>query len=207
MIHRSSTPAQHAALALAQALEGTPGRLAIPGGSALEVLKALRQVVSPSTLRLTWADERLVPAADPESNRGAAQRQGLLDGVAAVLPLLEDGESPEAALVRWPDQLARDFGGGLDAVLLGLGPDGHVASLFPGRAEANADAPAVLVEDSPKPPPRRLSLTLRGLALAPCRVLYVSGQPKAAALQRVLDRDPSLPVSHLGVTHIFTDIQ
>jgi 6-phosphogluconolactonase len=96
------------------------------------------------------------------------------------------------------------FDGGLDVVLLGLGEDGHSASLFPGRAWPGAAVHAV--EDSPKPPPGRITLGLGLLAAAPVAVLLALGEAKAPALRRLLRRDPALPASALPRLTVVTDL-
>lgn len=185
-------------------------RLAIPGGSAL---LALPHVLSHlprgtwSNVLLTWVDERCVPLADPASNRGALRRLGL-PAPGFELPLWDDADGDaNAALERFSPAFARAFAGGLDVVLLGLGEDGHVASLFPGHPALQARGAAVFVPDSPKPPPRRMSLTLEALRRAPLAVLAASGVGKRSALRRVIARDPALPCSALAHLVIATDIE
>jgi len=180
-------------------------RLAVAGGSALAALGALRRGLGPGVwgrLRLTWVDERCVPWADPESNRGAALRAGQLDPAAPPgleLPLFQDGETPAAACARVAAGLRGPFQGGLDALLLGMGEDGHIASLFPGRPfERTGSPPVFAVPDSPKPPPRRITLALSTLAGAESGVLVASGPTKRAALERLAQGDPDLPASALG---------
>jgi 6-phosphogluconolactonase len=117
---------------------------------------------------LFWTDERAVPIDDPDSNYGIAERM-LLSPLGARAPraIRMPADAPhlgEAAL-WYDDALATELNGGaLDLALLGIGEDGHVCSLFPGhKALIQDDLRAVAIEDAPKPPARRLSLTLRYL--------------------------------------------
>lgn len=196
-----------AALVRADAASGR-SRLAIPGGSAVVVMRAVLAGLPEAArrrLHLTWVDERCVPLADKESNRGAAARAGLLPGDCAVtLPLWWDDVSAGVALGRASAGLREQFADGLDVALLGLGEDGHIASLFPGRA-ARAGTVAH-VPDSPKPPAERMTLTLATLQRAGLCVLLVLGEGKRAALERLRRGDPRLPGSALERLRVYTDL-
>jgi 6-phosphogluconolactonase len=158
-------------------------------------------------LLLTWVDERCVDAADPGSNHGAARRVGLVpEDCAAVLPLWADGARVEEMCAAVTERFASVFAGGLDVALLGIGEDGHVASLFPGHAALAAGGVVAHVADSPKPPPLRMTLTLPVLRAAGLTVLLATGEGKRAALTRVLRRDPELPTSRLGRMIVVTDL-
>jgi 6-phosphogluconolactonase len=189
-------------------------RLAIPGGSALAALGPARAALGRDFARvqLTWVDERCVPASDADSNRGAAERAGLLgdDGAAAprhVVPLYLDDESPRDAALRAEDELSALFDSALDVTLLGMGEDGHVASLFPGRFERRVEGCVAHVGDSPKPPPRRMTLTWPMLATSRTTILLAHGEAKRAALQRILAGDPGLPAVGLPGLVVVTDLQ
>lgn len=192
-----------------------PGaRLGIPGGSALGVLRLVREELPParwSALRLTWVDERLVPVSDAASNRGEAFHGGSLSRdqpVALLLPLVVDGENAAAAVARVSSDFARDFGGELDVALLGLGEDGHIASLFPGHAALASDALVVSLTDSPKPPPVRVSLGLKVLARPGVeRIIVAMGAGKRAALKQLMAGDQAIPAARLGRVIVVTDQQ
>jgi len=110
-------------------------------------------------------------------------------------------DSPDlaAAAVAYGEELTRVLGrpARLDFVLLGVGPDGHVASLFPGHEALSDDLRMVVpVVDAPKPPARRLTLTMPMLAGAERVVVMAMGESKAGAMQESIERpESSLPVA------------
>lgn len=138
-----------------------------------------------------WGDERFVPADHAESNAHQA-RQAFLDrlGVPAdrihVLPPHSCDYGMGEAADRYATQLPESF----DLVLLGVGDDGHIASLFPGHASLDVTDRDVIAEfASPKPPPQRLSLTLPALNRAGHVWFIVSGTDKATAVERAWSGD------------------
>jgi 6-phosphogluconolactonase len=188
-------------------------RLAIAGGSAAAALGSLRGRLGPKwgSVRLTWVDERCVPFANPDSNRGTSHRRGDLAEAAppaVELPLFLDEEEPAQAVARVEQTLVRDFDGGLDVLLLGLGEDGHIASLFPEHPARLARGLAAHVKDSPKPPADRITLTLGVLETASVAVVVALGEGKRAALERALrgPREASLLSTLSGVT-VVTDLE
>ena len=122
-----------------------------------------------------------------------------------MLPLFLDGEEGERAVARVAAVLSSDFDGALDAILLGMGEDGHVASLFPGRP-APEEAMVAHVTASPKPPPERVTLTRPFLATARHAVLLACGEGKRSALERLGRGDPSLPAHGLRGLTVVTDL-
>jgi 6-phosphogluconolactonase len=187
-------------LAAAQAERGTAS-LVVTGGSILEqVFAALRDspvrtAVDWSRVVLWWGDERFVPVDSPDRNDTAALRAGL-DGlpfaVANIHRMPAAGESwgddAEAAASAYASELAAAAGDGgdvpqFDVVLLGIGPDGHCASLFPNSPGLDAVRESVIaVRNSPKPPPTRVSLTFRSLDSAAEIWFVASGTGKAEAV-------------------------
>ena len=153
-------------------------------------------------VHLWLGDERCVPPSDPESNARMV-RESLYAHARAEPPSLHDVPSREQ-----PEDAAWLYGLDLreavpeqtfDIVLLGMGPDGHTASLFPGHPALGVRrAPCVAVRDAPKPPPERVTLTLAILSRARFTLLLATGAEKAEALARLRAGDSSLPVALLG---------
>lgn len=164
------------------------------GATALLFLPALRAArVDWSRITLFWADERAVPADDPESNYGIADRM-LLSPLGASAPravrMPADLPNLGDAALRYDEMLTAALrGGALDLALLGVGEDGHLCSLFPGhKALLQNELRAVAVEDAPKPPKRRLSLTLRYLLQTRRIWLVAVGPRKLPVLQAALSK-------------------
>ena len=163
--------------------------LALVGGSEVARVHAalVDQDVDWRRVVVTQADERAVPADSPERNWRVVEP--------LVEPLLADGRLPEDNVVALPDlpadATAADVDEALeqlrrrvdhvDVALLAAGPDGHCASLFPGHAGLEAAGTFTVVDDSPKPPPLRMSMTVGILAGADAALLLVSGDHKATA--------------------------
>lgn len=208
MLLVAADPVREAASRLRVALETHGSRLAIAGGSAARVLA--HETLEPlwSSVTLTWVDERAVPGASSDSNRGEADRVAPIARAGVCLPLVQDDELDDLtrAVARVERGLDAHFDGGLDVTLLGLGEDGHVASLFPGHAWTHGDARVMMTDDSPKPPSRRLTLTRPFLATARTHVVFAVGAGKADAIARLVAGDPALPASGLEGLVIVTDI-
>lgn len=178
---------------------GSLARLAAP--ALLEGLAA-EPGAEGRRLHLWFADERFVPADHPERNelavRSALPEEGLPGLRLHPAPPSDAGLDLEAAAAAYADRLAALVPTGpsglprLDLVLLGAGPDGHTASLFPGRPEAlDTGALALPVRDSPKPPPERITLGAGVLRAAKGAWLLASGAEKAPALALGLSGAPA----------------
>lgn len=178
--------------------------IALPGGSVgvhgFPALAAVR--FDWLTTHVFWVDERAVPSSSPESNFGLAQKLWLgprKASASSIHRMPADDPDLDRAARAYDSEITSVLGDPpkLDVALLGVGPDGHVASLFPGHAALSDDRQLVLpIEDAPKPPPRRLTLTLSTIAAAERVVVMALGEEKAAVMREALKQDDSsLPVS------------
>ena len=195
----------------------TEGRsCALSGGAtALIFLGALRNAaVDWRKITLFWADERAVPPDDPDSNYGLAERM-LLSPLAARAPraIRMPAEANLGQAAIWYDEvLANELDDdALDLAILGVGEDGHVCSLFPGHpALTQNELRAVAIEDAPKPPARRLSLTLRYVMQTKKIWLVAVGARKLPVLQAAINKTGSSTPVDLLMRHgkdvtVFTD--
>jgi 6-phosphogluconolactonase len=195
-----------------QAARGEASVVLTGGGIGIALLRAVRSspavdAVDWSRLDVWWGDERFVPADSADRNDRQA-REALLDHVPVdpkrVFPMghraaptaggdVEGAEAsggyadPESAAAEYAALLAARAAPGaavpvFDVVLLGLGPDGHIASLFPNASGVVATEPVVAVHDSPKPPPERVSLTLPTVQSAREVWVVAAGEEKADAV-------------------------
>ena len=138
-----------------------------------------------------WGDERFVEPASPDRNERQA-RELFLDLVdvdpAKVhpMPSTESASSAEEGAAAYGEEM-RDHGAGqFEVLMLGVGPDAHVASLFPGYPQLDVDDIALAVHDSPKPPPDRITLTLPCLNRSKAVWFVVAGEDKADAVALAL---------------------
>ncbi|HVE63341.1 MAG TPA: 6-phosphogluconolactonase [Mycobacteriales bacterium] len=201
----------------------TGGEIGIATLSALAA-SAARDAIDWAHLDLYWGDERFLPSGHPDRNETQA-RAALLDRVsldpARVRPMpasddeADDGSGsagqtrsadPEAAAERYTALLARaarpeDHGPvpEFDVLLLGVGPDGHTASLFPGLAGVHDERPVIAVRGAPKPPPTRLSLGFSALNAARETWVVVAGADKAGAVALALSGAGRTQVPAAGV--------
>jgi 6-phosphogluconolactonase len=155
-----------------------------------------------------WSDERCVPEGHPDRNDEPA-----LDALLSRVPIPSKNihrvraTEPDAAQ-RYESDLLRAFSSSLspsseiprfDLILLGMGPDGHTASLFPGHPAVEEKTRLVVrVDGAPKPPPSRVTFTLPLINAARHVAFLVTGKDKNAALRRVLNGDPSLPAARVA---------
>jgi 6-phosphogluconolactonase len=178
--------------------------LALPGGSvATTFFPALAAAdVDWTRADFFWGDERAVAPDDPDSNFSLARSLWLEPcqvPARRIHRMRAEEADLEAAATDYAREMVRLLGEPprLDVALLGMGPDGHVCSLFPGHPLLHEESRWVVpVLDSPKPPPRRLTVTMPVLAAADLVVVAALGDAKAEALRRALgEPDSPLPVA------------
>jgi 6-phosphogluconolactonase len=210
----AETAAQRAAREIARRLGGARSErgvahLALSGGGtparAYELLGA--ELESWEGIELWFADERCVDPQDEQSNYRLVH-ETLLSGRAAIAPRrvhrMQGELGPGQGAERYALELAEIAGNGeppvLDLVVLGIGPDGHIASLFPGASTLDPEQPkpCLGVSDSPKPPPERITLSLPVLRAARHCLLLATGANKADAVSAMLgEPTPHVPASLL----------
>jgi 6-phosphogluconolactonase len=177
---------------------GREPHIALTGGSmGSAIIAALlrrpeRGEVDWSRVTVWWGDERYLPTGDAERNDTQNDRAGLTelgldpDRVHRV-PGPDETSSVEEAAQAYGDTMRSEGSGEFEVVLLGVGPDGHVASLFPHHpAQRLEDAIAIPVHDSPKPPPQRVSLTYEAMDRSRHVWFLVAGEAKAEAVAAAL---------------------
>ena len=180
--------------------------VALPGGSTPARCLELLSGMDLPWRSIHWylGDERCYPVAHPERNDSMIERQlwSRIDAPAENRhPIPAEMGPAEAAglydaLINRLDRL--------DIVMLGIGEDGHTASLFPGNRALEDSAAVVAVYDAPKPPPERVSLGLNTIQSADRRIVLVSGSSKRAAMNALRQGKP-LPVNRIGPADWFVD--
>jgi len=183
-------------LAGLQAERRVPSVVLTGGNVAARIHRAILGVpehrdVDWSRVEIWFGDERYVAAGDPERNALQA-RQALLEHLPLDPARLHEmpaangpfGADVEAAAAAYADELVGTLGDDprFDVLMLGVGPDGHCASLFPGHEALGAAGLTVAVHDSPKPPPTRISLTMDALGRADEVWFVAAGSGKAQAV-------------------------
>jgi 6-phosphogluconolactonase len=184
--------------------------VALSGGSTPRALYRLlgeppfHETIDWPRVHLFWGDERFVPPDHPDSNYRLAQ-EAFISTVPIpagnVHPMPTEGSDPHAAAARYEETLRRFFASRprFDLVLLGLGADGHTASLFPGSPALDEDGRLVVAVYVPKLDAWRLTLTPPALRSARHVMFLVSGLDKASVLREVMEGpyDPHRLPAHL----------
>ena len=181
-----------------------PRTLALSGGGTArrcyETL-ATRSGLDWRTVTVLFGDERWVPVDHADSNEGMARTE-LLDhvGAGAVISMREAGDTPESAAAIY-GQIVGDLEG-VDLVHLGLGPDGHTASLFPGAPTLEVSDELVVASEPGLPPwHRRVTWTLPAIAIARLAVFTVEGDDKAGAWGRIVAGE-DLPAARVTAARV-----
>ncbi len=186
--------------------------VSMTGGSmGSEIVRSLaaepaRDAVDWSRVHVWWGDERYLPAGNPGRNCEQNDRAGLMDfglipGNVHRIPGPDRSDSVEESAEDYAETLRSVGSGSFDVMVLGVGSDGHCASLFPGNPAADVTGtPTVAVYDSPKPPTTRVSLTREALERSREVWFLVSGSGKADAVRRGVEGSASFdetPAAHV----------
>ena len=186
------------------------------GGVGIAALRSVRvsgarAAVDWRRVDVWWGDERFVAADDDERNEKQA-REALLDSLdldpARVHPMPAlgdaDGNDADAAASRYADELAAAAPSdadvpAFDVLLLGMGPEGHTASIFPESPAAYDERTALAVHGCPKPPPTRISMGFEAINAAREVWMVVAGEDKAAAVAMALGGAGRIQLPAAGV--------
>jgi 6-phosphogluconolactonase len=199
------------ALVDAQAAYGDASVVLTGGRAGGAVLRAVRtsparDAVDWARVDVWWGDERWLPAGDAERNDKQAE-DALLSHVPVdrarvhPFPASSDGLSPQDAAVAYAGVLAPDgVLPRIDVLMLGVGEEGHVASIFPDSAATRATAFVEPVFDCPKPPPTRLTLTFPAITTATEVWLMATGDGKADAVAEALAGQTGIPAGAVSGT-------
>lgn len=188
--------------------------IAVSGGSTPRELFRLlatpvwRHRIPWARLHLWWVDERCVPPDDPNSNYGVAFHL-LLQHLSISNVHRIHGETPDPAQAAqvYEAEITQRFGLGLfdwprfDLVMLGMGSDGHTASLFPGTPALEETKALVTVGEAPVLPHRRITLTLSVLNHAAFALFLVAGAGKGPALSQIFSSSPQRPLLPAARVH------
>jgi len=189
----------------AQAGRGSASVVLTGGRGAAEVYRSIgrspaREAVDWSRVDVWWGDERFLPAGHPDRNETQA-REALLDSLPLdparvhAMPASDgpDGDDAKAAAARYARELAAAAKPGsselphFDVLMLGVGEDGHVASIFPEHPGGYETGTVAAVHNSPKPPPTRISLTMPTIRTAEEVWLIAAGKDKAAPVGMAIE--------------------
>lgn len=204
---------------------GQPHSVALSGGRITQkffesvVGQNQSRKISFANVHFFWADERCVPPTDPDSNfkmadellfrplKIAAEKIHRLRGEDAPAAAVQSAEA-ELKRVAAPDKSGRPV---IDLIFLGMGEDGHIASLFPNASAKILDNSAsfLVVENSPKPPPTRISLSYKTIFAAKNIAVLVSGAGKEAAFRESIKPDGRTPLARViqaRPVKIFSDL-
>ena len=151
-------------------------------------------------LHIWWSDERFVEAESTERNASIFHKKLLNSNlVVHQVPAKDQVERIEDSLAIYEKSLK---GISLDLNILGVGPDGHVASLFPGFTDIDDQRQVIAITDSPKPPAERISFTMATINSAREVWIVAAGESKSEAVTKIIEADLSIPASYVrGSNH------
>lgn len=179
----------------------TGGRVATTAYQRLAA-EGAQSAVDWSQVELWWGDERFVASEDEDRNdyqvlKTLTEALPLAEERIHRMPASDQGLDLDAAAQAYEKELGDTV---FDVCLLGMGPDGHVASLFPGHPSSSAPGRVIPVRDSPKPPPDRISLTLEVINSSVEVWFLVAGKDKADAAKLALTDggDPPVPAARVA---------
>jgi 6-phosphogluconolactonase len=186
---------------------------------ATTVKQAKARAVAFERVHFFWADERCVPPTDPDSNFKMANELLFLplNIAAEKIHRLRGEDSPSVAVEIAESELCRiapqnkNHQPVLDLIFLGMGEDGHIASLFPNAPvkTVGISVPFLVVENSPKPPPTRISLSYKTIFAAKNIWILVTGHGKESALRESLSPKGGTPLARVIQSRpvkIFSDL-
>ncbi|CAF5217171.1 unnamed protein product [Rotaria magnacalcarata] len=181
--------------------------IGLSGGSLIDILASIvpHLQLPWSRIRFFFVDERFVPCTSDDSNYGSYQLK-----LFRQLPISERNIIKIDSTLTTVEECAQDYQNKLeelfiepdksfDILLLGMGPDGHTASLFPNHSALNINKGLVtFVKDSPKPPPERITLTLNTINQAKYKIAVVTGENKSTIVKEVLqDKNRTYPIGQV----------
>ena len=146
-------------------------------------------------LHIWWSDERFVERSSSEQNSASVHSAVTNENVVIhTLRASDEVENIDVAVKDYLAQLGENF---MDLTVLGLGPDGHVASLFPGAAHIDRLEKVIAITDSPKPPSIRATFTLSMINTSTLVWIIAAGDSKAEAVTKIIEGDLSIPASYV----------
>ena len=146
-------------------------------------------------LHIWWSDERFVERSSAEQNSSPALNSITNKNVTMhMLRASDEVENIDLAVEDYLAQLGETF---MDLTILGLGPDGHIASLFPGAAHIDRLEKVIAITDSPKPPAVRATFTLSMINTSTLVWIIAAGASKADAVTKIIEGDLSMPASYI----------
>lgn len=192
-----------------QVIVGLPG-----GRNIFPILSLLRfEPLSWEDIHIFMVDERLVPIASVESNFNVINRSfSVISEKINLHPFNYDDNYTDYGISHYKDEI-KNLGGKYDIILLSSGEDGHIASLFPKHPSIFSDEEYyILVENSPKPPEKRMSITKNFLKKSNIAILLFSGEEKKKALQNFVNDKikytdcPAKLINEIPENYVLTNI-